>query len=119
MDIEAKIHEEQNKYEAVMVISKESRRINNRLRGQNVEFKVTSLAMQRYLDGSVKWEYWEPAEHEEVGRSAVEGMVHAGSAAGLPGPIEAAAAEGVTAPVEAAEKEEVVVRQAAREGAEG
>ena len=105
MESEAKIHEEQNKYEAVMVIAKESRRINNRLRGQNVDFKVTSLAMDRYIDENVKWEYWEPPVDQGIGLGAADGLPMAGSAMGIPGPVEATAAEGVAGPVEAAADE--------------
>ncbi len=114
MEREAKLNELKGKYEAIMVISKEARRINNRLRGQNVEFKVTSLAMDRYSEGRVKWEYWEAPKPAEVSLDAVEGMAHSATAAGLAGAIEEAAAASDAAEAKAEEKtEELAVEVAA------
>lgn len=110
METEAKLNELPGKYEAIMVIAKEARRINNRLRGQNVGFKVTTLAMDRYREGNVKYEYWEAPEPSELSLDAVEGMAHSATAANLPGIIEAAAA--------AEESEELQVETTPEEAAE-
>ncbi len=93
MENEAKLNELPGKYEAIMVIAKEARRINNRLRGQNVDFQVTTLAVDRFLNGNVKFEYWEAPEPAEVSFDALEGLSHSATASGLPGVIEAAAEE--------------------------
>lgn len=51
-----------NRYEAVRVMAKEARRINTliRLSGEELEEKPTSIAMQRLIDGKVKYTYAEP-----------------------------------------------------------
>lgn len=52
----------QNRYEAIRVMAKEARRVNNLLRraGEELEEKPTSIAMKRVIDGKVKFEYEEP-----------------------------------------------------------
>ncbi|MAE69512.1 MAG: hypothetical protein CME06_03470 [Gemmatimonadetes bacterium] len=118
MEREAKLNELKGKYEVIMVISKEARRINNRLRGQNVEFKVTSLAMDRYSEGRVKWEYWEAPEPTEVSLDAVEGMAHSATAAGLAGAIEEAAAASDAAEAKVDESSEELAVEVAAAGAD-
>ena len=51
-----------NRYEAIRVMAKEARRINNLIRkaGEEFEEKPTSIAMNRVIDGTVKFEYEEP-----------------------------------------------------------
>ena len=51
-----------NRYEAIRVMAKEARRINNLIRkaGEEFEEKPTSIAMNRVIDGKVKFEYEEP-----------------------------------------------------------
>lgn len=49
-----------NKYEAVRVMAKEARRINNVIlhsEAKNVDAKPTSMAIQRMLDRKIKFEY--------------------------------------------------------------
>jgi DNA-directed RNA polymerase subunit K/omega len=56
-----------NKYEAVRVMAKEARRINSLLiRGAHIEgdLKPTSVAMQRFLDQKVKFDYVEEKNDE-------------------------------------------------------
>ena len=56
-----------NKYEAVRVMAKEARRINSLLiRGAHLEgdLKPTSIAMQRFLDNKVKFDYLEEGDDE-------------------------------------------------------
>jgi len=56
-----------NKYEAVRVMAKEARRINSLLiRGAHLEgdMKPTSIAMQRFLDNKVKFDYLEEGDDE-------------------------------------------------------
>ena len=51
-----------NRYEAIRVMAKEARRINSLIRkaGEELEEKPTSVAMNRVIDGKVKFEYEEP-----------------------------------------------------------
>ena len=51
-----------NRYEAIRVMAKEARRVNRLIRKASEEFeeKPTSIAMQRVIDGKVKFEYEEP-----------------------------------------------------------
>lgn len=51
-----------NRYEAIRVMAKEARRINSLIRkaGEEFEEKPTSIAMNRVIDGKVKFEYEEP-----------------------------------------------------------
>lgn len=51
-----------NRYEAVRVMAKEARRVNTliRLSPEEVEDKPTTIAMNRVIDGKVKFEYEEP-----------------------------------------------------------
>jgi DNA-directed RNA polymerase omega subunit len=51
-----------NRYEAIRVMAKEARRINSLIRkaGEELEEKPTSIAMNRVIDGKVKFEYEEP-----------------------------------------------------------
>jgi DNA-directed RNA polymerase omega subunit len=51
-----------NRYEAIRVMAKEARRVNSLIRkaGEELEEKPTSIAMNRVIDGKVKFEYEEP-----------------------------------------------------------
>lgn len=51
-----------NRYEAIRVMAKEARRVNNLIRkaGEELEEKPTSIAMNRVIEGKVKFEYEEP-----------------------------------------------------------
>ncbi len=56
-----------NKYEAIRIMAKEARRINSLLiRGAHIEgdLKPTSVAMQRFLDQKVKFDYVEEKDDE-------------------------------------------------------
>lgn len=56
-----------NKYEAVRVMAKEARRINNVIlhsEKKNVDAKPTSLALQRMLEQKIKFEYVQQDKHE-------------------------------------------------------
>jgi DNA-directed RNA polymerase subunit K/omega len=52
----------ENRYEAIRVMAKEARRVNTliRLSPDEVEEKPTTIAMNRVIDGKVKYEYEEP-----------------------------------------------------------
>ena len=52
----------ENRYEAIRVMAKEARRVNTliRLSPEEVEDKPTTIAMNRVIDGKVKFEYEEP-----------------------------------------------------------
>lgn len=52
-----------NKYEMVIVASREARRINEhaRITGEPIQGKVTAQALRRVLDGDVPFRYEEPA----------------------------------------------------------
>jgi DNA-directed RNA polymerase subunit K/omega len=52
----------ENRYEAIRVMAKEARRVNTliRLSPDEVEEKPTTIAMNRVIDGKVKYEYDEP-----------------------------------------------------------
>ena len=52
----------ENRYEAIRVMAKEARRVNTliRLSPDEVEDKPTTIAMNRVIDGKVKYEYEEP-----------------------------------------------------------
>ncbi len=51
-----------NRYEAIRVMAKEARRVNTLIRvsPEEVEDKPTTIAMNRVIDGKVKYEYEEP-----------------------------------------------------------
>ncbi len=51
----------QNRYEAVRVMAKEARRINQILVtvGEEIEEKPTTIAMKRLMNGKVKYSYAE------------------------------------------------------------
>ncbi len=51
-----------NRYEAIRVMAKEARRVNRLIRkaGEELEEKPTSIAMDRVVEGKVKFEYEEP-----------------------------------------------------------
>ena len=51
-----------NRYEAIRVMAKEARRVNTLIRvsSEEVEDKPTTIAMNRVIDGKVKYEYEEP-----------------------------------------------------------
>ncbi len=54
----------ENRYEAIRVMAKEARRVNTliRLSPDEVEDKPTTIAMNRVIDGKVKYEYEEQEE---------------------------------------------------------
>ena len=54
----------ENRYEAIRVMAKEARRVNTliRLSPDEVEDKPTTIAMNRVIDGTVKYEYEEQEE---------------------------------------------------------
>lgn len=51
-----------NRYEAIRVLAREARRINNiiRMAPQEIEEKPTSIAVKRLVEGKVKYYYEEP-----------------------------------------------------------
>ena len=53
-----------NRYEAIRVMAKEARRVNTliRMSPEEVEDKPTTIAMNRVIDGKVKYEYEEQEE---------------------------------------------------------
>ena len=53
-----------NKYELVIIASREARRINEhaRITGEPIQAKVTGQALRRVLDEEVPYQYEEPAE---------------------------------------------------------
>ena len=55
-----------NRYEAIRVIAKEARRINTliRLSGEEFDEKPTTIAINRTIDGKVKYAYEEQEEQE-------------------------------------------------------
>ena len=55
-----------NRYEAIRVIAKEARRINNVVKqsGEEIEEKPTSIAISRIIEGKVKYRYEEPGEEQ-------------------------------------------------------
>jgi DNA-directed RNA polymerase omega subunit len=56
-----------NRYEAVRVMAKEARRLNSLIiRGATVDadFKPTTAALERVIDGKVKYEYGEGIERK-------------------------------------------------------
>lgn len=56
-----------NKYEAVRVMAKEARRINNVIlhsEVKNVDAKPTSMALKRMLDRKIKFEYVKEEKRE-------------------------------------------------------
>ncbi len=56
----------ENRYEAIRVIAKEARRINTliRLSGEEFDEKPTTIAINRTIDGKVKYKYEEQEEQE-------------------------------------------------------
>jgi DNA-directed RNA polymerase subunit K/omega len=48
-----------NRYEAVIIASREARRLNSlqRLSGADQKTKVTTTALDRLVKGNIKWEY--------------------------------------------------------------
>lgn len=55
-----------NRYEAIRVIAREARNINNILRfsGQELEEKPTTLALRRLIEGKLEYRYVEPGEEQ-------------------------------------------------------
>lgn len=55
-----------NRYEAIRVIAREARNINNILRfsGQELEEKPTTLAVNRLIEGKLEYRYVEPEEEQ-------------------------------------------------------
>ena len=53
-----------NRYEAIRVIAKEARRINAIIKrsGEEIENKPTSIAINRLVEGKVKYSYENPEE---------------------------------------------------------
>ena len=53
-----------NRYEAIRVIAREARRINTiiQMSGEEIEEKPTSIAINRLVEGKVKYKYEEPGE---------------------------------------------------------
>lgn len=51
-----------NRYEAIRVLAREARRINNiiRMAPEEIEEKPTSIAVERLIEGKVKYDYEEP-----------------------------------------------------------
>jgi DNA-directed RNA polymerase subunit K/omega len=73
----------QNKFEAVRVLALECRRLNDEMRAreESTDRKITSQAVERLLDGRVK--YYDARERREQERSeamlaAAEGILEAG-----------------------------------------
>ncbi|HER44311.1 MAG TPA: DNA-directed RNA polymerase subunit omega [Candidatus Eisenbacteria bacterium] len=62
MPMERILKEIPNRYEAIRVMAKEARRVNRLIRkaGEELEEKPTSIAMNRVIEGKVKFEYEEP-----------------------------------------------------------
>ena len=56
-----------NRYEAIRVIAKEARRINTliRLSGEEFDEKPTTIAINRTIDGKVKYKYEQDPEEQE------------------------------------------------------
>lgn len=55
-----------NRYEAIRVMAREARRINNviRLSTEEIEGKATTIAMKRVIEGKVGYGYEEQKEEE-------------------------------------------------------
>lgn len=55
-----------NRYEAIRVIAREARNINNILRfsGQELEEKPTTLAVNRLIEGKLEYRYVDPGEEQ-------------------------------------------------------
>ena len=55
-----------NRYEAIRVIAKEARRVNTliRLSGEEFDEKPTTIAINRMIEGKVKYQYEEQEEQE-------------------------------------------------------
>jgi len=56
----------ENRYEAIRVIAREARNINNILRfsGQELDEKPTTLAVNRLIEGKLEYSYVEPEEEQ-------------------------------------------------------
>jgi DNA-directed RNA polymerase subunit K/omega len=65
-DLERILENIQNRYEAIRVIAKEARRVNLILRRseEELEEKPTTIAVQRAVEGKVKYRY-EPKEGQQ------------------------------------------------------
>lgn len=66
-DIVARI---ENRYEAIRVLAREARRVNNiiRMAEEEVEEKPTTIAIKRLIDGKVNYYYEEPGEEQQAGK---------------------------------------------------
>lgn len=55
-----------NRYEAIRVLAREARRINTiiRMAGEEVEEKPTTIAINRLVEGKVKYNYEEPGKEQ-------------------------------------------------------
>ncbi len=62
-DIILQIH---NRYEAIRVLAREARRINTiiRMSGEEIEDKPTTIAINRLIEGKVKYNYEEPGKEQ-------------------------------------------------------
>ena len=58
-----------NRYEAIRVLAKEARNINRIIKNseEEIEEKPTSIAIERLIEGKVKYRYVEPGEEQEDG----------------------------------------------------
>jgi DNA-directed RNA polymerase subunit K/omega len=65
-ELERVLTEIDNRYEAIRVIAREARNINNILRfsGQELEEKPTTVAVKRLIDGKLEYRYVEPGEEQ-------------------------------------------------------
>jgi len=56
-----------NRYEAIRVIAREARRINTlvRLSGEELDEKPTTIAINRMIEGKVKYKYEQQEEQEK------------------------------------------------------
>jgi DNA-directed RNA polymerase subunit K/omega len=64
--MEAFLNMKQNRYELVRAVSKEAKRISAllRLSDEEVQEKVTTIALRRVVEGKVKYRYAKPSGEE-------------------------------------------------------
>jgi DNA-directed RNA polymerase subunit K/omega len=55
MEIESKINEHTRKYESIIIVAKEARRLNARRLGRTSNEMVTTIAMKRYVESKIKY----------------------------------------------------------------
>ena len=65
-DLELILKQIDNRYEAIRVIAREARNINNivRFSGQEVDGKPTTLAVNRLIDGKLEYRYVDAEEDQ-------------------------------------------------------